>query len=592
MKAKLAPFPVLACLLVTYHPSLVTASQIRGSGRVVACAGGMPYPCSATDRVPRSNVRTDYATNIDGTWSDNGPQVRQVFINDFGNREVRVTDGIVPTTSNYGGDGWSGPVGWWINYFSVYDPSIDGTGGYYFFVPLDNGLGNELFTLNAKTMQVGWQGLVSYAGGFSFLTPGLMYYATGAQVCSWNYDSGSGSGTCSDGHGTEIYDFSTCPSLSGISGLGDLVVSHDDQTFSERTSNILAVYSSRYAKCYWVNVSSNQIGGTDNPTPISVTVPGWPSGYGYHDGIINASGQYGWLVPNNGGTLVDFWTIFGGSGVETTTINECTATSGSCQGHISLGYSKAVYVESNPPNGGVSPHYDFGLLPMGAPTTQTHVLTGGPPWYNPFVNPNCNVTDTHTEWENVNVSDNTPFVESSFVDASNSPFSLMQIVCAWDHEIDAVSTDRSGVVWRLAHNRATGKNNPLAAIGSGYNADSMPVCSSDGKYCLWATDWQASLGTQTGEIGGGNYCQGPYGCEWQPGTAYALNQEVIDLNGNEEMTTMAGTSGSTQPVWPTTIGGTVTDGGVKWQMGAGCDTAQTRATAGVCRTDAFIVEVK
>jgi hypothetical protein len=584
------------CLLVSAFCVLPSAfcSQTGGSGRMVGCVGGLPFPCAPIDRVPRATLG-NYGTNTDGTWTDSGPQIGQAFINDFGEREVRATDGNVPG-GFYGGDGWSGPVGWWFNYFSVYDSAI---AGYYFDVPLDNGAGSELFTLNPATMQVAnlcpaaWSACkMPYVGEWSFVTPGLMYYSDAGQICAWNYDTNSGAGNCTDGHGTMVYDFAaSCPGLSGQS-FYDLVVAGDDKTFSVRNSNILSVYSSRYAKCYWANVSTSQIGGTDNPTPLSATFPNWPSGYGFHDGHINPSGQYGWMAPNNGGTLVLFWQVYGATGTETTTANSCTATSGSCQGHISLGYGNAVYVESNPPSGGVSSHYDFGLTPLGAPTTGTHVFASGPPWYNPYVIPNCNVTDTHTQWENVTANDLAPFVESSFVDGSNAPFLLMQIHCAWDHEIDAVAVDGSGAAWRLAHNRASGQQNPLAGPDTSYNALSMPVCSSDGRYCLFATDWQAALGTQTGEISGSNYCQGAYGCQWHASTAYAHYQEVIDSNGNEEMAAAGGTSGASAPAWPTTIGGTVTDGGVTWQMGAGCNTAQTTTTQGTCRTDVFIVEVK
>jgi hypothetical protein len=313
-----------------------------------------------------------------------------------------------------------------------------------------------------------------------------------------------------------------------------------------------------------------------------------------HNGQINASGQFGWTVPDNDANFNLFWQVYNPNGVETSTTNMCSATSGNCLGHISFSYNKAVYVESNPPTGGVPAHYDFGLAPLSAPTTQTHLHPAGPPFYNPFEapRPECNVTDTHTQWVNANASDGMPIVVSSFVDSSNPPYSLMQIQCAWDHEIDAVAADGSGTTWRLAHNRATGLANPQATPDSSYNALSMPVCSSDGKYCLWATDWQSALGTQTGEISGANFCQGPSGCQWHAGATYVHYQEIIDSNGNEEMATVAGVSGTAAPAWPTTMGGTVSDGSVTWQMGAGCNTPQTTAAQGTCRTDVFIVEVR
>lgn len=55
------------------------------------------------------------------------------------------------------------------------------------------------------------------------------------------------------------------------------------------------------------------------------------------------------------------------------------------------------------------------------------------------------------------------------------------------------------------------------------------------------------------------------GIAWQASTAYALGQPVLPVtqNGHLYWASTAGTSGSTQPTWPTN-GGTVTDGTVVW----------------------------
>ena len=52
---------------------------------------------------------------------------------------------------------------------------------------------------------------------------------------------------------------------------------------------------------------------------------------------------------------------------------------------------------------------------------------------------------------------------------------------------------------------------------------------------------------------------------WAVSTAYSLNQVVYPANGYQYICTVAGTSGTTQPSWPTTIGSTVSDGGVTWK---------------------------
>jgi len=50
---------------------------------------------------------------------------------------------------------------------------------------------------------------------------------------------------------------------------------------------------------------------------------------------------------------------------------------------------------------------------------------------------------------------------------------------------------------------------------------------------------------------------------WEASTAYVLGQSIVDSNGNLETVTQAGTSGGTEPTWPTG-GASVTDGGVVW----------------------------
>jgi len=54
--------------------------------------------------------------------------------------------------------------------------------------------------------------------------------------------------------------------------------------------------------------------------------------------------------------------------------------------------------------------------------------------------------------------------------------------------------------------------------------------------------------------------------EWQASTAYVLTDEVRTTthNGYYYECTTAGTTGGTEPTWPTTIGATVSDGTVVW----------------------------
>lgn len=55
---------------------------------------------------------------------------------------------------------------------------------------------------------------------------------------------------------------------------------------------------------------------------------------------------------------------------------------------------------------------------------------------------------------------------------------------------------------------------------------------------------------------------------WQPQTAYAQGVQIVPARRNKYVytATTGGTSGASEPVWPLANGGTVTDGGVVWQI--------------------------
>jgi type IV pilus assembly protein PilY1 len=70
--------------------------------------------------------------------------------------------------------------------------------------------------------------------------------------------------------------------------------------------------------------------------------------------------------------------------------------------------------------------------------------------------------------------------------------------------------------------------------------------------------------------------------KWQATHIYSVNDIVTPTSGStsEYVCITAGTSGSTQPTWPTTAGSTVTDGTVVWQLAAKTWTAHTAYSAG------------
>lgn len=58
------------------------------------------------------------------------------------------------------------------------------------------------------------------------------------------------------------------------------------------------------------------------------------------------------------------------------------------------------------------------------------------------------------------------------------------------------------------------------------------------------------------------------GMVWQPNTAFAPGDTIVDSNGNTEKAVSGGTTGAKPPSWPTVLGRQVGDGTVLWQLAA------------------------
>ena len=72
------------------------------------------------------------------------------------------------------------------------------------------------------------------------------------------------------------------------------------------------------------------------------------------------------------------------------------------------------------------------------------------------------------------------------------------------------------------------------------------------------------------------YKEHTLGAAWQASTSYSLGTFVwpTTFNGYKYECTVAGTSGASEPTWPTTLGQTVTDGTVTWT----CHSPETAVT--------------
>lgn len=451
------------------------------------------YKVAPTDR----GVRASYSKAPAGC-RDLGPCPSKPWTNSFGLIETRVTDENVP---GHYGISIAGPKNNWIRYISAYGcysdaPYVNGC-GYLVDTPLVNGIGDMLQLVETNGYVYKFlAGLAPHWGTFSPTTPGLVYYADGTMVDSYNYRTGANS---------QVYNFASCPGiLSVVSGeVGSLSTGSTDNIIADwvPSNHTFAVYNKANGSCNWFDIKAGKWGGTKG----SGALPGYFTNQGFHSVTVSADGA--WAYFQTSSPINGLYSAFAQMG--TGNVGMCKVY-GWCGGHMAVSKTRAFYVVSgpnystNPETDGVPPHFDYGAFSISGYASEAyssilrlHALGAPEANYNNVPWEGCNTSDSHPSW--LQGSDSAPVVVSQFVDVSG-PYPLMQINCAWDHEIDAVASDGSGKTWRLAHNRATGQKVPNAAPDTGYNALSMPVVSSDGNLVCWATDWRTS-GSEAPQLG-------------------------------------------------------------------------------------------
>ena len=78
--------------------------------------------------------------------------------------------------------------------------------------------------------------------------------------------------------------------------------------------------------------------------------------------------------------------------------------------------------------------------------------------------------------------------------------------------------------------------------------------------------WNATLGQSTVDAGISWINSGPV--SWQPGTAFAVGQYILDFRNNLQCAVAITSNGTTRampPTWPVVLGRTVVDGNVTWR---------------------------
>ncbi len=179
--------------------------------------------------------------------------------------------------------------------------------------------------------------------------------------------------------------------------------------------------------------------------------------------------------------------------------------------------------------------------------------------------------DWHGGWNSLN--DSSPIFGTTAVLG-------VPVATAWANEVIGFYPVL-GNVMRFASTYATGGN--LSDFSNAYSIGSI---SQDGRYYMWSSDWQYTLGAPVGSGSAGTAACIAGGPKWASNTVYAAGAVIVPTSGNPARysytATAGGTSGATQPAaWNQTIGGTTADNNITW----------TNTGVPNCRGDVFVVKV-
>ncbi len=465
--------------------SLVTSSS--------SCSGGPPNYCAnSTQSIISESAMAP-------------PPVNTPFTDpDFGSRMVRVTDAntLSSTGSFFTGFSYMTDASAETNTWSLFDPSIGTHGGYRFFIT--NTGGWEMpYVLDATTMKVSratglpggylydrWDKAVDFADGFSYTNPDILFGAQGTDLVSYNF--------ATDALST-IYNFDDCPNLPPyVSGYaGTATNSADDQKFSyylggaEQDDTELVLYYNRTANsgagaCYWYDTKTGVVGGTDMP---NTRVAGGVADYYVHNARLSKNGAY-IKINDAASDAIYFWKA------GTNQVTVCWVTTGDCGGHQALGYTDFLNGSNN------LDMVDVVVRPLSnLSVSAIRYLVRPLPYPRQW-------NDSHWSWNDVNPSDTTPVCGSFYnshgqgngtQNVKTNP--LLQITAPYDREVVCIATSGPSKIWRFAHNRATSGLNDNASEGSNFWATPRGNVSPDGRFYMFTSDWEWSLGNQNGSYG-------------------------------------------------------------------------------------------
>lgn len=223
---------------------------------------------------------------------------------------------------------------------------------------------------------------------------------------------------------------------------------------------------------------------TNSALPPSIST----AGYNVHNARMSRDGAY-IRVDDQESQTEFFWRP------GTNQVTTCLFVTNSCGGHMALGYTHFI----NDPN-----DVDMAQV-LSRPLSDLSAFTE---LVNPLPTP-PQFTGSHWTWNDDNPSDTMPVCGSFYAGASaqgDGSLSvlinpLLQITAVYDREIVCVATTGASKVWRFAHTRASTGLNASSADASNFWATPRGNVSQDGKFYMFTSDWEWSLGNEQGSSG-------------------------------------------------------------------------------------------
>lgn len=243
---------------------------------------------------------------------------------------------------------------------------------------------------------------------------------------------------------------------------------------------------------YWGPITNISAGKTLNS--LASTINGTSSqalGVYLHAGAIDLSGRYVILGPSNS-VIGPFGPNTPAAFVwDTTTDGFELLTYGSPDsdgGHGAYGYGAVVNF----------PDDEDGMDSKYRTLASPHVFQR---LISPFPTPSDFQMANHASWSNASPTVLNPILAAWYRYAIWNGSAWVPNAGAWrtwDEEVVAVSTDGSGIVYRFAHHRSD-TNNRTANDIDWFWYTPRPNISNDGKWGLFTSNWEKTLGTDSGE---------------------------------------------------------------------------------------------